>query len=428
LKSSRKNNDSQVAITSTVRFIAVAVLTFSLVFASIETFGNGGFSSSSSILSSANPPEQRAYALTGSQCMDNLTIVQISASSGSGNPKKVIDNDLTTSWSNYGTPASISLDLGSIHPVCHVDIAWFKGDERNNYFTLSVSNSTSGTFLKIYSGMSSGKSTNFERYDFTQESARYVKISVTKNQISAWVSINEVHVYGIGTVLPTVPSSKTLDALMEQSYGNQQELSDFYKLHMKSTDMSRSKPTDSNFQYTMQLPGQHGVSYFSLAEIKANAAPLKAKGASFIEYDLESNYSPSSDLADPVASIKAAYNTAHASGLKLAVNPSKALTRDFGVQFAPYADYYNFMFQALQDDCSAYGQMVKDMATKIRIVNPNVKISIEVSTGRGSIDSMKQCYAAGAPYAEGVSIWYSVDDVGMTQLKSFVEWFDTNYR
>ena len=54
-------------------------------------------------------------------------------------PSNVLDNNLSTRWSNLGQGSWIQLDLGSKKSICSVDIAWYRGDIRQNNFVISVS-------------------------------------------------------------------------------------------------------------------------------------------------------------------------------------------------------------------------------------------------------------------------------------------------
>jgi hypothetical protein len=137
----------------------------------------------------ASPP-------TSSNCKNNAQISSVTANGAqSTNPaSEAIDNDLATRWSNQGLGSWIRLDLGSQKTVCSVDISWFKGNERQNTFTIAVSND-GNSFTNVFSGKSSGTTTAAEKYDFTDTQARYVRITVTGNTQSDWVSVNEIDVF-----------------------------------------------------------------------------------------------------------------------------------------------------------------------------------------------------------------------------------------
>jgi glucose/arabinose dehydrogenase len=111
-------------------------------------------------------------------------------------PSNAIDNNLNTRWSNLGIGSWIQADLGSKNSICSVDIAWYRGNLRQNSFTISVSNDGT-TFTNIFSGKSSGTTTSVEKYNMpTGIEARYARITVDGNTENNWASITEIAVYG----------------------------------------------------------------------------------------------------------------------------------------------------------------------------------------------------------------------------------------
>ena len=116
-------------------------------------------------------------------------------------PSNVVDNDLDTRWSNLGVGSWIQIDLGAQKSVCNVDIAWYRGDERQYSFVISVS-SDGTTFSNMYEGTSNGKTTSSERYSFSKISAiRYLKITINgntdvDNDEKNWAAITEIAING----------------------------------------------------------------------------------------------------------------------------------------------------------------------------------------------------------------------------------------
>lgn len=347
-------------------------------------------------------------------------------------PENAIDDNLNTVWSSHATGKgnSIELDLGEQQMICFVDIAWHKGDKRMHNFSISVAsrNASNDDYIAWFAQNSSGGGSSFERYDVDDISGRYVKISTNGNQWNGWAGIIEVKVYGYSS--DNLNTSKFLIAVMRATVDDQRSLVDLYKAYLGQYDISLSKPDDSNLEHTTQLPGQHGVSYFSVAEIKANAAQLKSKGMDVIEYNFEESYSPSSDLEDPVSSVKKAYAIAHSNGLKLIVTPSVQLTTLHASDFARYADYYNIMAMSLQNDgCwTGFRNFVKNTTASIRETNSVIPISVELSTVRGTLANMKECYSASAEFVDGLNVWYSNDDDGLRKMQLFLDWFNNHCR
>ena len=143
-------------------------------------------------------------SINGKEC----SIPNISAVGANGNdgnvPQNTLDNNLNTRWSNLGFPSWIQYDLGQSQPICNVDIAWYRGNLRENTFTISVSNDGIN-FTPIFSGQSSGETTGLERYNVPDTMGRYMRITVTDNTENSWSSITEVRINGGPQTTPPAP-------------------------------------------------------------------------------------------------------------------------------------------------------------------------------------------------------------------------------
>src|SRR5829696_2794379 len=133
---------------------------------------------------------------TPTEC-ETPTITAVGATGNDGNiPQNTLDNNVNTRWSNLGLPSSIQYDLGGTsHPICDVDIAWYRGNLRVNSFTISASDDPSFTNPKIiFIGQSSGKTTAPETYNVEDTTKRYLRITVMANSENDWASITEVKI------------------------------------------------------------------------------------------------------------------------------------------------------------------------------------------------------------------------------------------
>jgi hypothetical protein len=135
-------------------------------------------------------------------CTDDVPVSAVTASGNDGNvPSNILDNNLNTRWSSLGVGQWIRADLGSAKNICSVDIAWYKGNERDYNFVIATS--TDGTtFTNKFSGSSSGNTLNSEKYAIPATDARYVRITVNGNTANNWASITELDVFGSGSVSP----------------------------------------------------------------------------------------------------------------------------------------------------------------------------------------------------------------------------------
>ena len=480
-------------------------------------------------------------ASAASQC-ENMPVLKITGSADSTrSPSYSIDSNLSTSWTAEGVGSWVKPDIGEIKVVCYVDIIWYEGNSRVYSFEISTSED-GATWKTVYTGKSTGKTSNYERYNFVDTSARWVMIKVFGNQWNDWNDITELDVYGFvpltdtnppyvqitdpkdgstlissttkitvqgiasddasgikivevrvdnGAYVAAVPKalndwsswSVPIDlvapgthrlvpratdnagnqawnsiyvTLQEQNadtagtkyfmatmlqYVDTNKQVDIYKPNMITSDKGRihvglnNQVIDSQLSGLISLPGSHGMEFFSLSEIKTNAPILKAKGLNFIDYDLEpgTGHSPYSDLADPVASIRAASKAAHDNGLLFQCSPSKQITTDHGAELAPYCDQYHIQAQSLQGSPDQYESFVKSTAAKLRNSNPNIMISVQLSTQRESasgmtlLGTMEYDFGHVSSHVDGVSLWFSNTDSALSVVKSFAEWFDTNY-
>jgi hypothetical protein len=128
------------------------------------------------------------------------TTLPVSAVTSSGDDGHVaantLDGDLSTRWSDEGDGVWIDYDLGSAQTVGSVAIAWYQGDTRVSTFDVQLSTDNSTWTTVLAKKKTTGTTTAFETYDFTDRSARYVRIVGHENTYNDWTSIAETHVLG----------------------------------------------------------------------------------------------------------------------------------------------------------------------------------------------------------------------------------------
>ena len=154
-------------------------------------------------LSSTQPSETQCSSATTSS-------VKASGSETSNPASNVKDNNLQTRWSNNGKGSWIQLDLGSSKNICSVNIAWYKGNERQSDFIISTSNDGS-SFTNVLEKKSSGTTLNLEKYDLPNTNARYIKITVNGNTQNNYASITEANIKSQSTLTNPPPSPSTGD-------------------------------------------------------------------------------------------------------------------------------------------------------------------------------------------------------------------------
>ena len=139
-----------------------------------------------------------------------LSVGSVTASAEDGNvPANALDGSLSTRWSAEGDGQWIRFDLGSQATIKSVRIAWYKGDQRVAWFDVQTSD-TGSIWNTLYSGLSSGTTTDLESRDVTDWLGRYVRIVGHGNSSNLWNSITEVQIYGAGSATnPTTPTTPT---------------------------------------------------------------------------------------------------------------------------------------------------------------------------------------------------------------------------
>ena len=247
----------------------------------------------------------------------------------------------------------------------------------------------------------------------------------------------------VATLGMTTSSSSTANAqkfylALFLQYVNKDAQVNIYKPNMSSEDFTRLRVQNGDqlksdyVTAAKNLPGPAAVAFLSSQEIVENAKRVKDLGFNAIEFNLESGLSPSWDNNNVVAAMKKAADAAHAQGLKFRATPSKSYTTQYGSQIAPYADYYHIQAQALQDNgITAYRDYVRTQVAKLENANPNMLISVQVSTQQGNapglskLETLKQCVNSVMDRVDGVSLWYGNDD--LSTLKSYVEWYNNKW-
>ena len=140
------------------------------------------------------PPTTSSSDQSQKQCspvsIQNMTT---SGSRSRYSASNVLDNNINTRWSNIDIGPWIQLDLGTTKNICSIDIAWHEGNERQNNFTISISNDGI-KFSDILSSNSSGSTSSFEKYNISNTNARYLRITVNGNSENSYASITEISI------------------------------------------------------------------------------------------------------------------------------------------------------------------------------------------------------------------------------------------
>jgi hypothetical protein len=264
------------------------------------------------------------------------------------------------------------------------------------------------------------------------------KLSHTKMASIFLIAVLTLSVATLGmATAATASAQKFFLALFLQYVGRDAQVN-IYSPNMSSEDFTRLRVQNGDslksdyVTAAKNLPGPAGVAFMSSQKIVDNAKRVKDLGFNSIEFNLESGLSPSSDYNNVVAAMKKAADATHAQGLKFRATPSKSFTTQYGSQIAPFADYYHIQAQSLQDNgIKAYSDYVHAQVAKLKNANPNLRISVQVSTqqdnapGLSKLETLKQCVDSVMDVADGASVWFGGDDLSI--LKSFVQWYNTKW-
>jgi rhamnogalacturonyl hydrolase YesR len=106
-------------------------------------------------------------------------------------PTNTVDGQLATRWSQDGEGQYITYDLGQLEQVSAVHLSSYRGDARKAYFTVHTSVDGS-LWLYQSTNVSSGTTSNLERYAFSPVNVRYVRITNYGNSENTFASYQEV--------------------------------------------------------------------------------------------------------------------------------------------------------------------------------------------------------------------------------------------
>lgn len=147
------------------------------------------------LLTSVTPA--MAMAVTAATPGPPLPVSAVIASGDDGNvATNTLDGNLATRWSDEGDGVWIQYDLGTTRTVGSVSLAWHQGGTRTSSFEIRLSTNASTWTTVVPRRSSSGTTTQPENNDFTDASARYVRVVGYGNPVNDWTSITETLVLG----------------------------------------------------------------------------------------------------------------------------------------------------------------------------------------------------------------------------------------
>ncbi|GAB1415742.1 hypothetical protein MASR2M117_11480 [Paludibacter sp.] len=155
------------------------------------TFSVSGLKSTSGLNISENISHTIVVSVPLSPDNDGI-IATASQSDINNNADNTLDNKLNSFWTSEVKGSWIKFDLGKIREIYAIDIAFVKGNERTNYFSIELS-TDNVNFSTVASKLNSyGLSNELERFFVTPQNARYVRVICDGNSVDDSNIISEV--------------------------------------------------------------------------------------------------------------------------------------------------------------------------------------------------------------------------------------------
>ncbi|WP_245557604.1 discoidin domain-containing protein [Deinococcus peraridilitoris] len=163
-------------------------------------------------LTQPNPPEPSELENTvqnGDEQIDLLALpsdgalsitsaTASSSNSSTATPGKAHDNSLSSWWGANGTGSWIRFDLGSEKTIDAVSLAFYRGANRKATFDVELSRDGSNWTKVLSKVTSSGSTNNLERYNVTDQGARYIRVTNHGNTESSAIGLTEAVINGTG--------------------------------------------------------------------------------------------------------------------------------------------------------------------------------------------------------------------------------------
>lgn len=186
----------------------------------------------------------------------------VTASGNDGNiPENTLDNDpeFSTRWSVNGNDGSqwVRYDFGSSVSLSGLNIAFYKGDQRNTYFQVESSNNGSTWTSLLGTTASSGNTTSNELFSFPiSANARYFRIVGYGNSSNTWNSITDVKFIAANTPGNTASVPGLIQA---------EDYSDYYDTTSGNTG-GKHRNDDVDIQSTTDSGDGFNVGWTSVGE------------------------------------------------------------------------------------------------------------------------------------------------------------------
>lgn len=128
----------------------------------------------------------------GSKCFPlNIKKIEASSEQSGNSAQNAIDGKAISRWSAKGKDEWLEIDLGNYKSINAIEMAFFKGDERTQEFSVYIEGSRI-----LYDVKSSGKTLGLQRFTFDEKKGSEVTIYGKGNSENDWNSITELVLCG----------------------------------------------------------------------------------------------------------------------------------------------------------------------------------------------------------------------------------------
>ncbi|HRE52366.1 MAG TPA: heparin lyase I family protein [Flavitalea sp.] len=130
------------------------------------------------------------------------------APDGNNVPANVLDGNLNSYWRGNGVGKWINLNMDAEYDIDYVKLAFYnpRNARRTYKFDIEVSLDSLTWITVVSNGYSSPNNTALETFDFTDITAKYVRVVGYGNTVNDWNSYREIEIWGKPTHRPQVIS------------------------------------------------------------------------------------------------------------------------------------------------------------------------------------------------------------------------------
>lgn len=138
------------------------------------------------------------YTITATPAKITVPSASVTASTYTSTyvPANTVDGSLSTRWAASGDGVWIQYDLGATKTVAYVKLAWYLGDTRTYTFDVQVATSASGPWTTVVAGRTNAANTSLQTVDFTDTSARYVRVVGHLSSVDSYTNVTEAEIWG----------------------------------------------------------------------------------------------------------------------------------------------------------------------------------------------------------------------------------------